>query len=65
MRMDKNNEIPLEDRAEGITPAHNMAVWKINQNSVILYDSVTENEIVYPIDKFKKYFSKLYWATLE
>ena len=64
---DKHREIPQEDAQRGITNSHNLSVWDIDleRGYVTLYDSVTENEIRYPIAKFKKYFSKLYWATLD
>ena len=61
----KNDEIPLIDRGFGVVPKHNVSVTKIDDKTITIYDSVTEKETAYPIHKFKKYFSKLYWATLE
>lgn len=62
---DKKNEIPLEDRANGVVPKHVLSVIRIGQNDVTLYDSVTEKEFSYPISKLKKYCSTLYWATVD
>ena len=65
MRENKDDEIPLSDRAFGVFPKHNVAIVGIDDRNVVIYDSVTEKETAYPITKFKKYFSKLYWATVE
>ncbi|MCR5265998.1 MAG: hypothetical protein K6E29_05330 [Cyanobacteria bacterium RUI128] len=62
---DKNDEIPLMDREIGVIPKHNVSIVGIDSRNVTIYDSVTEKESTYPIAKFKKYFSKLYWATLD
>lgn len=68
MQETKDNEIPDSERALGIVPHHNISVLGINteRGTVTMYDAVTEQEITnYPISKFKKYFSKLYWATVD
>ncbi len=60
-----NFEIPLDDKKLGVVPKHNLAVKKISDRYVTLYDSVTENIIQYPIEKFKKYFATIFYAKLD
>lgn len=62
---DKNYEIPIADRLNGVVPKHVLSVLAINSNSAVLYDSVTEKEFSYPINKLKKFGSTLYWATVD
>ena len=61
----KKDEIPIGDKANGIVPKHVLSVISIGANDVTLYDSVTEKEFSYPINKLKKYCSALYWATVD
>lgn len=65
LKENKNDEIPLVDRSFGVMPKHNVSIVAINDRNVTIYDSVSEKETSYPISKFKKYFSKMYWATLD
>ncbi len=65
LKEDKNDEIPMADREFGVFPKHNVAIVAIGDRTVTMYDSVTERETAYPIEKFKKYFSKLYWTTVD
>jgi len=61
----KNDEIPDADRAFGVMPGHNVSVTNITNDYVTIYDSVTEKETRYPVHKFKKYFSILYYSTVD
>lgn len=63
----KHDEIPDEDYLNGVFPKHNVSVYDIDLDKgyVTIYDSVYEKETRYPLNKFKKYFSKLFYAQLD